>query len=55
MTKEEYEAKVEEIEDKRFSLSMKDRWSNSDYELDREYRTKLAQLKEDYENGRNHH
>ena len=34
MTREELEARLEEVEDRRFYLNMKDRWSSEDYALD---------------------
>lgn len=34
MTKQEVINRIAEIEDKRFYLSMKDRWSNEDYSRD---------------------
>ena len=32
--REELKARLKDIEDRRFFLAMKDRWNNSDYELD---------------------
>ncbi len=32
--REELKARLREIEERRFFLAMKDRWNNSDYELD---------------------
>lgn len=32
--REELRARLKDIEDRRFFLAMKDRWNNSDYELD---------------------
>jgi hypothetical protein len=32
--REELRARLRDIEDRRFFLAMKDRWNNSDYELD---------------------
>ena len=36
---------IERLENSLFYLDMKDRWTTSDYEIDREWRNKLSELK----------
>ena len=44
MTNEEMSKRIEELESKRFYLSMKDRWSSADFELDRKWWTEILDL-----------
>ena len=45
--REELKARLKDIENRRFFLAMKDRWNNSDYELDNKlFNEKLAIKKE---------
>ena len=45
MSAEEIKAKIESLENERFYLAMKDRWSSSDYRYDSELRNKINALK----------
>jgi len=45
MTKQEIINRIAEIEDKRFYLSMKDRWNNADYDKDRAMLNEMSTLK----------
>lgn len=45
MTKQEIINRIAEIEDKRFYLSMKDRWNNADYDKDRAMLNEMNTLK----------
>lgn len=44
MTNEEMSKRIEELEAKRFYLSMKDHWSNEDFETDRKWWTEILDL-----------
>jgi len=46
MTREELEARLEEVEDARFDLKMKDHWSSTDYRLDDKLFEERRALKE---------
>ena len=46
MTREELEARLEEVEDARFDLKMKDHWSSEDYRLDDKLFDERLALKE---------
>lgn len=46
MTREELEARLEEVEDARFDLKMKDRWSSADYRLNDKLFEERQALKE---------
>lgn len=46
MTKKEIEKRIEEINDNRFYLNMKDHWINEDYRKDNNYKEELRKLKE---------
>ena len=46
MTNKEIEKKIEELENKKFFLAMKDRWSDRDFQRDRELSRQIAELKE---------
>lgn len=45
MNKVEIQKRIEELEARRFYLSMKDRWSQDDYEADRKMWTEALELK----------
>ena len=45
MTRTEIEKKIEEIENKRFYLAMKDRWNANDYTTDNKWFRELLELK----------
>ncbi len=45
MTEQEIRKRIEEIEDAKFNLAMKDHWSGWDFEKDREYADDLRELK----------
>ena len=45
MTKEEIEAKIEDLKESIFYLDMKDRWSNDDYTRSRQMNMELIDLK----------
>ena len=45
MTRTEIEKKIEEIENKRFYLAMKDRWNANDYTTDNKWFRELLALK----------
>ncbi len=46
MAREEMVKRMEELEDKRWLLSMKDRWSNEDYLQDRKWFDEWLNLNE---------
>lgn len=45
MTKVEMEQRLEKLEDERFLLEMKDRWSAKDFDTDRMYGREIRELK----------
>lgn len=45
MTKQEIINRIAEIENKRFYLSMKDRWNNADYDKDRAMLNEISTLR----------
>lgn len=45
MTKVEMKKRLEELENERFFLEMKDRWNAKDFETDRMYRNEIRELK----------
>jgi hypothetical protein len=45
MLKHEIEKRIEKIEEERFYLAMKDRWTPSDYQADAKYCNEINQLK----------
>lgn len=45
MTKAEMEKRLEELENERFFLEMKDRWNAKDYDTDRMYKNEIKELK----------
>ena len=47
MMKSEIEKRIEELEDKRFYLAMKDRWDRDDYAVDRQWFNELLKLKKE--------
>ena len=44
MTKKEINEKMYKVQEARFSLAMKDRWSGRDYRRDDEYKKELTEL-----------
>lgn len=51
MTKEEMKQRLEKLEKERFLLEMKDRWNAKDYDIDRQYRNEIRELKKEIENN----
>lgn len=49
MNKTEIENRINELERRRFYLSMKDRWSAEDYQTDRKLWTEILSLKKEIE------
>ena len=45
MTTNEMTKRIEELENKRFFLAMKDRWSRDDYDTDRKWFEEILDLK----------
>lgn len=45
MTKNEMQARIDELEKRRFYLSMKDRWDTDDYDYNRKMLTEVLELK----------
>ena len=45
LTLNEIRARINQLEDRRFYLSMKDRWTNDDFDLDSYMLRELAQLR----------
>ena len=45
MTREEIEAKIEDLKERMFYLDMKDRWSNDDYARSRQMYEEVSDLK----------
>lgn len=46
MLKHEIEKRIEELEERKFYLAMKDRWDFEDYKLDTELFNEIRKLKE---------
>lgn len=49
-TKEMIEKEIENIEHRIFILNMKDRWNNDDYEMERQYKRQIRELKNELTN-----
>lgn len=47
MTNEEMSKRIEELESKRFYLSMKDHWTSADFETDRKWWTEILDLEKE--------
>ena len=45
MSKAEMEKRIKELDERRFLLSMKDRWNSNDYARDREMLSEVMSLK----------
>lgn len=45
MTNREIEERIEELENKKFYLAMKDRWNDRDFQRDRELSRQIIELK----------
>ncbi len=45
MTKNEMQARIDDLEKRRFYLSMKDRWDADDYDYDRKMFAEVLELK----------
>ena len=50
MTKQEIEKQIEELEDRKFYLAMKDRWNREDYKKNDDFNKQLRELKEELKN-----
>ena len=50
MTKQEIEKQIEELEDRKFYLAMKDRWNREDYKRNDDLNKQLRELKEELKN-----
>lgn len=50
MTRTEIEKRIEEIENNRFYLAMKDRWNANDYATDEKWLNELRELKKNLGN-----
>ena len=46
MTRQEIEARIEELETRDFYLKMKDRWNRSDFDLSEKLHREIRELKE---------
>ena len=46
MTRQEIEARIEELETREFYLKMKDRWSRSDFDYNDKLHREIRELKE---------
>lgn len=49
MTNNEIKARIDELETRRFYLSMKDRWSQADFDTDRKMWMEVLELKKKLE------
>lgn len=49
MTRQQIEERIEDLEDRRFILDMKDRWNSDDYRTDREWSEEIRTLKKQLE------
>ena len=49
MTRQEIEKKIEELENRRFFLAMKDFWDRKDFELDDKLYDEIRELKKELE------
>lgn len=47
MTREQIEQRIRDLEDRRFILAMCDRWTQEDYDLDRELFEEINKLKKE--------
>lgn len=45
MSKQEMQERIDKLEAQRFYLSMKDRWSQADFDTDRKWWTEILDLK----------
>lgn len=50
MTRQEIEKQIEELEDRKFYLAMKDRWNREDYKNNSNLNTQIRTLKEELKN-----
>ena len=50
MTRQEVEKQIEELEDRKFYLAMKDRWNREDYKRNDDLNKQLRELKEELKN-----
>ena len=50
MTRQEIENKIKTLEKRAFLLAMKDRWNESDYELNRKLSKEIDTLQEELKN-----
>ena len=50
MTRQEIEKQIEELEDRKFYLAMKDRWNREDYKRNDNLNKQLRELKEELKN-----
>ena len=50
MTKQKIEKQIEELEDRKFYLAMKDRWNREDYKRNDDLNKQLRELKEELKN-----
>lgn len=50
MTRQEIEKQIEELEDRKFYLAMKDRWNREDYKRNDDLNKQLRELKEELKN-----
>lgn len=50
MTRQETEKQIEELENRKFYLNMKDRWSREDYKRNDDLNKQLRELKEELKN-----
>ena len=47
MTREQIEKRIEDLETRRFTLAMCDRWTQEDYDLDKELFEEISKLKKE--------
>ena len=50
MTRQEIEKQIEELEDRKFYLAMKDRWNREDYKRNDDLNKQLKELKKELKN-----
>ena len=50
MTRQEIEKQIEELEDRKFYLAMKDRWNKEDYKINSDLNAQIRTLKEELKN-----
>lgn len=50
MTRQEIEKQIEELENRKFYLAMKDRWNREDYKRNDDLNKQLRELKEELKN-----